>query len=166
MVEINPAPDEDNCGVCHGPFADNDMRYVDWSTDDDSDTHTGRIHLRCKSKSVHPKGNCGVCDGIITVGDWASPVGDAWVHLKCQATRDNVTSLATEVNYTQLRMVCRACNLHFIVCTERPESHGLSTMYCPECGQHDARFIMYEATVPGFIFQSVPGDAEVKDIKL
>ena len=54
MVEINPAPDEDNCGVCDGPFADNDMRYVDWSTDDDSDTHTGWVHLRCKSKLVYP----------------------------------------------------------------------------------------------------------------
>ena len=155
--------------------------------------------------------NCGVCDGLFTIGDWASPVdsmpvGWTWVHLRCKSeakrrglfsTADDVqvgfsdrsskiykeVPLATPeaqlrwvipvsaeasdgVTYTQLHMVCRACNLHFIVCTERPESHGLSTLYCPECGQHDARFIMYEATVPGFIFQSVPGNAEVKDIKL
>ena len=121
------------------------------------------------------RGTCGVCDGPFTIGDWASQRGGAWVHLRCEseaereALLDSVhqaAPLPTEVNYTQLRMVCRACNLHFIVCTERPESHGLSTMYCPECGQHDSRFIMYEATVPGFIFQSVPGEAEIKDIKL
>jgi len=112
------------------------------------------------------KDNCGVCDGLFTIGDWASQRGNAWVHLRCESEAERQVLSDTEVTYTQLRMVCRACNLHFIVCTERPESHGLSTLYCPECGQHDARFIMYEATVPGFIFQSVPGNAEIKDIKL
>ena len=145
MVEVNPAPNGDNCGVCGDPFTDNDMRYVDWSTDDDSDTHTGWIHLRCKGKLVYPE--AAEREALLDSVHQAAP-------------------LPTEANYPQLRLVCRACNLHFIVCTERPESHGLSTMYCPECGQHDARFIMYEATVPGFIFQSVPGEAEVKDIKL
>ena len=110
--------------------------------------------------------NCGVCDGLFTIGDWASQRGNAWVHLRCESEAERQVLSDTEVTYTQLRMVCRTCNLHFIVCTERPESHGLSTLYCPECGQHDARFIMYEATVPGFIFQSVPGNAEIKDIKL
>ena len=116
------------------------------------------------------KDNCGVCDGLFTIGDWASQRGNAWVHLRCESEAERQVLSDTDsfprVTYTQLRMVCRACNLHFIVCTERPESHGLSTLYCPECGQHDARFIMYEATVPGFIFQSVPGNAEIKDIKL
>ena len=147
MVEINPVPgprpDEDRCGVCGDLFT-----IDDWSTLRDNDeigNLTGWVHLRCKSKLVYPEA------------------------AEREALLDSVhqaVPLPTEANYTQLRLVCRACNLHFIVCTERPESHGLSTMYCPECGQHDARFIMYEATVPGFIFQSVPGEAEVKDIKL
>ena len=103
---------------------------------------------------------CGVCHDLITLGDWAINKDDYWVHGRC------VAAWPHKMTYTQLRMVCRACNLHFIVCTERPETHGLSTMYCPECGQDVARFIMYEATVPGFIFQSVPGEAKINDLKL
>ena len=29
--------------------------------------------------------NCGVCGGLFTIGDWASIVGDAWVHLRCKS---------------------------------------------------------------------------------
>ena len=157
MVEINPAsdprPDEDRCGVCGDLFT-----IDDWSTLRDNDEignlkcRAGWVHLRCKGKDITPSTEV---DGFVQARE-----------ASMQALMNDANWVEAGPTYTQLRLVCRACNLHFIVCTERPESHGLSTMYCPECGQHDARFIMYEATVPGFIFQSVPGEAEINDIKL
>ena len=56
------------------------------------------------------------------------------------------------------------CGLHFIVCTDYPEQHANTTMYCPECGQHLGKFLVWKAEVEGFIFQAVPGDAEIDSI--
>ena len=61
--------------------------------------------------------------------------------------------------YTQLRVKCTLCGLHFIICTD--EVHDMSAIYCPECGQHEGKFIVWESEVEGFIFQAVPGDAEL-----
>ena len=61
--------------------------------------------------------------------------------------------------YTQYRVKCGECGLHFIICTDHPEQHAVTTMYCPECGQHNGRFVVWQDEVEGFIFQAVPGDA-------
>jgi hypothetical protein len=37
-------------------------------------------------------------------------------------------------------------------------------MYCPECGQHNGRFVVWQGEVEGFIFQAVPGDALLVNI--
>ena len=72
------------------------------------------------------------------------------------------TEPSTEATYTQLRVKCMKCGLHFIVCTWSPEQHANTTMYCPECGQHEGTFFIWEAEVEGFIFQAVPGsDADL-----
>ena len=70
----------------------------------------------------------------------------------------------TTATYTQLRVKCMKCGLHFIVCTDYPEQHAITTMYCPECGQHLGKFLLWKAEVGGFIFQAVPGDAEIDSI--
>ena len=64
----------------------------------------------------------------------------------------------TTATYTQFRIKCMSCGLHFIICTDYPERHGMETVYCPECGQHGGGYLIYEAKVPGFIFEAVPGD--------
>ena len=63
--------------------------------------------------------------------------------------------------YTQLRVKCTLCGLHFIICTWEPDQHDMSTIYCPECGQHKGDYLVWKADVEGFIFQAVPGDAEL-----
>ena len=59
--------------------------------------------------------------------------------------------------YTQLRTKCMMCGLHFIVCTWNPEAHATTTMYCPECGQHEGRFFIWAVEVEGQIYEAVPG---------
>ena len=66
--------------------------------------------------------------------------------------------------YTQYRVKCGECGLHFIICTDYPEQHAVTTMYCPECGQHNGRFVVWQDEVEGFIFQAVPGDALLVNI--
>jgi ssDNA-binding Zn-finger/Zn-ribbon topoisomerase 1 len=78
----------------------------------------------------------------------------------------DTTEPTTEATYTQLRVKCMKCGLHFIICTWFPEQHAPTTMYCPECGQHPGKrgngtFSVWQAEVEGFIFQAVPGEAEL-----
>ena len=83
----------------------------------------------------------------------------------------------TTATYTQLRVQCLDCGLHFIICTDYPDwwqkkvtgRQRQTPMYCPECGQHPGRrgngtFSVWQAEVEGFIFQAVPGDAEIDSI--
>ena len=62
--------------------------------------------------------------------------------------------------YTQLKCKCRECGLHFVVCTWKPESHASTTLYCPECGQHDGKYMLWAEEIEGDIFSLVPGNAE------
>ena len=78
------------------------------------------------------------------------------------------------VSYWQKRIKCLACGLHYVVCTDfrewpdkgttRDQQLGEATglIYCPECGSTNAApKIVYTKEVEGFIFQAVPGDAEM-----
>ena len=65
--------------------------------------------------------------------------------------------------FTQVRVKCMECNLHFTVHTWYPERHTGTTLYCPECGQHEQHFITWLAEVEGYIFQYVPGDNDKMD---
>ena len=72
----------------------------------------------------------------------------------------------TTATYTQLRVKCMDCGLHFVICTDYPDwwqkkvtgRQRQTPMYCPECGQHLGKFVIWQAEVQGFIFQAVPGD--------
>ena len=79
----------------------------------------------------------------------------------------------TAATYTQLRSKCMDCGLHFVICTDYPDwwkkkvtgRQRQTPMYCPECGQHKGRFVIWEAEVEGFIFEAVPGNIfETKDV--
>ena len=65
--------------------------------------------------------------------------------------------------YTQLRIKCLECGLHFVVCTWNTEGHGASTLYCPKCGQHGGRYLIWSTEVDEQIFELVPGDAELSE---
>ena len=68
------------------------------------------------------------------------------------------------VGHTQLRMKCRDCGLHFTVHTWEPDKHSTKTMYCPECGQHEGKFVMWRLDVSDPIFAWVPGAADIVNI--
>jgi Zn finger protein HypA/HybF involved in hydrogenase expression len=80
------------------------------------------------------------------------------------------------MTYYQHKFKCGACGLHFIVCsdaedwpdhnTTREQTVGEATglVYCPECGDIHIHIHWLEP-VEGFIFQAVPGDAELIGIK-
>ena len=61
--------------------------------------------------------------------------------------------------FTLVKVKCLACGLHFIVCTEYPDQHTIHTLHCPECGQHDGHYLVWQEPGRGFIFQHVPGKA-------
>lgn len=62
--------------------------------------------------------------------------------------------------YTRIKAKCMACSLHFVICTWYPENHTEQSLYCPECGQHQGRFLVWREKVTGFIFNEVPGHAD------
>lgn len=61
--------------------------------------------------------------------------------------------------HQQLKAKCLECGLHFIVCTERAETHNAGTLYCPECGQRHGQYLTWLTTVDAPIHESVPGDS-------
>ena len=61
--------------------------------------------------------------------------------------------------HVQLKAKCRACSLHFIVCTWHPDLHTAATLHCPECGQHAGAFLTWSEAVAAPICTVVPGHA-------
>ncbi|MBU8580158.1 MULTISPECIES: HNH endonuclease [Bacillus] len=71
----------------------------------------------------------------------------------------------TTATYTQKKIKCLACGLHFIICTWNKHLHNSSTIICPECGQKKGDFIVWAQQKFGFIFQEVPGNAKIYDLR-
>jgi hypothetical protein len=67
-------------------------------------------------------------------------------------------------SHSQLKVICFDCNLHFILCTERPETHHAKTLHCPECGQREGRFFLWLDVVSEPIFAVVPGATPIADV--
>lgn len=61
--------------------------------------------------------------------------------------------------YTQVKVKCLNCGLHFIICTWDKERHTNKTIHCPECGAHNGANLIWIQEKPGFIFEDVPGQA-------
>jgi ssDNA-binding Zn-finger/Zn-ribbon topoisomerase 1 len=80
------------------------------------------------------------------------------------------------MTYYQHKIKCLKCGLHFVVCsdyedwpnegTTRDQNLGEATgvIHCPECGTQNFG-IHWKEQVEGFIFQTVPGAAEIVDLK-
>ncbi|HEY8504686.1 MAG TPA: hypothetical protein VIL46_08895 [Gemmataceae bacterium] len=71
--------------------------------------------------------------------------------------------LSSRPMFTVKKAKCLQCSMHFIICTWRPERHSAKTLFCPECGQHRGKFLVWRQLESGFIFQMVPGRAQMED---
>jgi hypothetical protein len=69
----------------------------------------------------------------------------------------------TTATYTQKKVKCLNCSLHFIICSWDQDKHNSSSIYCPECGQNKGLFLVWTQQKFGFIFQDVPGNAMLYD---
>ncbi len=65
----------------------------------------------------------------------------------------------TDPSYTRIKAKCLNCSLHFVLCSWYPQRHGASSLYCPECGQHEGQFMVWSELVQGAVAQEVPGNA-------
>ncbi|MCA1035682.1 HNH endonuclease [Bacillus infantis] len=74
------------------------------------------------------------------------------------------TLVQTTATYTQKKVKCLECGLHFIICSWNKDAHNSSTINCPECGQNNSNFIVWSQQKFGFIFQDVPGNAMIYDV--
>ncbi|MDL5024697.1 HNH endonuclease [Bacillus velezensis] len=72
--------------------------------------------------------------------------------------------IQTTATYTQKKVKCFECGLHFIICTWNKDTHNSSTIHCPECGQNNGHFLVWSQQKFGFIFQDVPGNANVYEV--
>ncbi len=66
--------------------------------------------------------------------------------------------------YQQVKAVCQNCGVHFLVATWFEKRHSAKTLFCPECGIRGKKIVWVE-TVSGFIFQTIPGKAELVEMK-
>ncbi|MFD4820874.1 HNH endonuclease signature motif containing protein [Peribacillus butanolivorans] len=69
----------------------------------------------------------------------------------------------TTATYTQKKIKCLECGLHYIICTWEKDKHDSSTVHCPECGQKNGNFLVWTQQKLGFIYQEVPGNAMLYD---
>jgi hypothetical protein len=69
--------------------------------------------------------------------------------------------VSTQSRFTEVKVECLACGLHFILCTWYPERHSADTINCPECGNTGTGFMISRQREFGFIFERVPGSAGV-----
>jgi HNH endonuclease len=67
--------------------------------------------------------------------------------------------VSSDVRFTEVKVECLACGLHFILCTWYPERHSAATIACPECGNTGTGFMITRQQEFGFIFERVPGTA-------
>lgn len=54
---------------------------------------------------------------------------------------------------------CMNCCLHFKVYSYYKDKHSAKTLYCPECGQHDAHFLVATSVEEKPIYEFVPGNS-------
>ncbi len=66
--------------------------------------------------------------------------------------------------YTQCKVKCLTCGVHFIICSWYQDRHDCENIFCPECGSKNGRFIVWKQKKFGYIFEDVPGNAVVSDI--
>lgn len=63
----------------------------------------------------------------------------------------------------EIPVKCMACSLHFTIWSET-DLWKAEEICCPECGVRGSKMIWKGKPIEGFIFQKVPGDAELVGI--
>jgi len=63
--------------------------------------------------------------------------------------------------FIEKKAKCIPCGLHFILCTWHGERHNAQNIYCPECGQSEGKFLVWQQKKFGFICLDVPGKANL-----
>ncbi|MCJ8172540.1 HNH endonuclease [Clostridium botulinum] len=69
--------------------------------------------------------------------------------------------VGTTETFTQKKVKCLDCGVHFIVCSWYRDKHDRLSLHCPECGQNHGNFLVWTQQKFGFIFQDVPGKANL-----
>lgn len=65
---------------------------------------------------------------------------------------------------TEIGVKCMACSLHFTIWSWYSDRHKASTIYCPECGQHEGKFLIYKGDGTLLIFTKVPGNLPLVEV--
>lgn len=98
---------------------------------------------------------------------------DIWVRMEAHKKEQEGMP---EPFYWMHKMKCLPCGLHFIACsdyedwpntgTTRDQRLGEATglIYCPECSRNGP-MLHHREKVAGFIFQAVPGQAELVELR-
>jgi hypothetical protein len=71
--------------------------------------------------------------------------------------------IGTTAKFMEKKVKCLKCSLHFTIHSWNPELHRASELHCPECGQAEGAFQVWAQYKFGFIFQQVPGNANLWD---
>jgi predicted RNase H-like nuclease (RuvC/YqgF family) len=79
--------------------------------------------------------------------------------LKARQRECEAAVISGDSTFTFIKVKCLDCALHFSLCTWTPGRHGRDSLYCPECGQHAGRFLIWAEPGAGLIYQQVPGKA-------
>jgi hypothetical protein len=83
-----------------------------------------------------------------------------WKHSELLAAHNEWLKIDEDKStFVKVKVKCLRCSLHFMICTEHPDTHRAKTIRCPECGNHHGQFIVWkEVPEETFIFQVIPGD--------
>jgi hypothetical protein len=65
----------------------------------------------------------------------------------------------TDATFWVVKAKCLACSLHFLLATWEPDKHDRTTLYCPECGQHEGSYLVWKDSVHGYIFELIGGSS-------
>lgn len=67
--------------------------------------------------------------------------------------------VSSQARFTEVKVRCLACSLHFVIYTWYPERHSAATITCPECENSGTGLMIWRQREFGFIFERVPGSA-------
>lgn len=88
-------------------------------------------------------------------------INGAEINVSVKGVRLVEKMVGTTATFTQKKVKCLSCGVHFIVCSWYSDKHNRLSLYCPESGQHHGNFLVWTQQKFGFIFQDVPGNASL-----
>lgn len=86
---------------------------------------------------------------------------------RAKLSPDEAAKRFLERKHTQLHVKCLGCGVHFMIATWHPEIHTAESLYCPECGQHNGKFAIWEKEVDLTIAEVIPAEgAELRHMEV